>query len=222
MLSVVEDTFIKSDRGEMPVAHKDVYGKAVNLMTSSQMRAFRTDEETAETRTLYGDSPFGNSLIMARRLVSIGVPFVEVQFPMSWDLHQNVFSSLRDQMLPVLDKGLAGLTRDLRDRGMLEDTVVLVLGEFGRTPRINANVGRDHWARSWSVCLGGGGLRGGVAVGATNEDGTSVVGPSYLPGDLWATVAQALGIPLSIVHTSKRGRPMKIANGGTPIAELVG
>ena len=96
------------------------------------------------------------------------------------------------------------------------------MGEFGRTPRINQNTGRDHWAASWSTMIGGGGLNGGVAVGETSADGTSVVGKSYLPGDIWATVAHALGIPTTKVHTSKRGRPMKIANGGTPIKELIG
>jgi hypothetical protein len=221
MLSVVEDSFIKSGRGEMPKAHKEIYGKAVNLMTSEQMRAFNAEEETAETRELYGNTPFGNSLIMARRLVTTGVPFIEVQFPGGWDLHQDVFNTLRNQRMPMLDSGLAGLTADLKERGMLDDTVIVVMGEFGRTPRINQNVGRDHWARSWSVCIGGGGLRGGIAVGKTNEDGTQIEGQSYLPGDLWATVSHALRIPLSTVHTSKRGRPMKIANGGTPIEDLI-
>ncbi|MCA9076095.1 MAG: DUF1501 domain-containing protein [Planctomycetaceae bacterium] len=221
-LSVVEETFINSDRGELPVAHKDVYGKAVNLMTSQQMRAFKADEESQQTRDLYGSTDFGISLIMARRLVETGVPFVEVQFPGSWDLHNDVFNSLRDVGLPKLDKGLAGLTRDLKERGLWDDTVIVCMGEFGRTPRINQNVGRDHWARSWSVCLGGGGLTGGIAVGETNEDGTQIIGKSYLPGDLWATVAHALRIPLDRVHKSKRGRPMKLAGGGTPIAELIG
>ncbi|MGD9856478.1 MAG: DUF1501 domain-containing protein [Planctomycetaceae bacterium] len=221
MLNVVEDSFIKSDRGEMPVAHRDVYSKAVHLMTSPQMQAFRVNEETRQTRELYGASEFGNSLIMARRLVSIGVPFVEVQFPVDWDLHQYVFSGLKTQRLPLLDKGLSGLTRDLTERGMLDDTVIVCMGEFGRTPRINQDVGRDHWARCWSVCLGGGGLRSGIAVGETNADGTEVVGKSFLPGDLWATVAHALGIPLDTVHKSKRGRPMKLVDGGTPIAELI-
>ena len=95
------------------------------------------------------------------------------------------------------------------------------MGEFARTPRINQNVGRDHWAASWSVMMGGGGLNNGQAVGETNADGTACVGKSYLPGDIWATVAHAMGIPTSTVHTSKNGRPMKIANGGTPIKELI-
>ncbi len=222
MLGVVEDSFIKSDRGDLPQAHKEVYVKAVNLMTSSQMRAFNVEEESTKTREAYWATDFGNSLLMARRLVSIGVPFVEVQFPGSWDLHQDVFNGLRNQGLPPLDKGLAGLTRDLEERGLLDDTVIVCMGEFGRTPRINQNVGRDNWARSWSVCVGGGGLNAGIAVGRTNEDGTEVVGKSFLPGDLWATVAHALGIPPDTVHRSKRGRPMKLAGGGTPIEELIG
>jgi uncharacterized protein (DUF1501 family) len=98
------------------------------------------------------------------------------------------------------------------------------MGEFGRTPRINQDVGRDHWAASWSVMLGGGGLKNGQAVGATDKDGVQIADGSkaYLPGDIWATVAHAMGIPINTVHTSKRGRPMKLANGGTPIQELIG
>jgi len=178
MLQVVEDNFINSQRGDSGQAHKDVYKKAVNLMTSKQMAAFRVNDEKKET--------------------------------------------LKTQRLPALDAGIAGLVTDLKQRGMLEDTVIVWMGEFGRTPRINQDVGRDHWAASWSVMVGGGGLRGGVAVGETDKDGTSVVSSkSYQPGDIWATVAHALGIPLDTVHTSKRGRPMKIANGGTAIQELI-
>ena len=96
------------------------------------------------------------------------------------------------------------------------------MGKFGRTPRLNQDSGRDHWAASWSIMIGGGGLNGGVAVGATDKDGIGTVDKSYLPGDVWATAAHAMGIPLDTVHVSKNGRPMKIANGGTPIKELIG
>jgi len=106
---------------------------------------------------------------------------------------------------------------------MLDDVVLVWMGEFARTPRINQDVGRDHWAASWSTMIGGGGLKGGVAVGETDKDGVSVAsGQSYQPGDIWATASHALGIPLDTVHTSKRGRPMKLANGGTAIKELIG
>ena len=222
MLESIEDQFIASNRGEMPSAHKDVYKQAVDLMTTPQMGAFKLDDETDATKAGYGDTEFGNNLIMARRLVETGVPFVEVRFPRGWDLHQDVFNSLKDQNLPMLDSGLAGLVTDLRQRGMWENVCVVVMGEFGRTPRINQNVGRDHWASSWSVVAGGGGLQGGRAIGETDADGVKIIGQSYLPGDLWASVAHALGIPLTTVHTSKRGRPMKIANGGQPIADLIG
>jgi hypothetical protein len=221
MLEVVENNFIASGRGEGPKAHKEVYKKAVNLMTSKQMEAFRIEGEDQKTRERYGNDGFGRGLLMARRLVEIGVPFIEVDMG-GWDLHQNVFTTLRDQRLPVMDRAMSALVEDLTQRGMINDVVLVWMGEFGRTPRINQDVGRDHWAASWSVVMGGGGLKGGLAVGETDKEGTSVVGKSYLPGDVWATAAHALGIPLDTVHTSSRGRPMKLANGGQPIAELIG
>ncbi len=233
MLATVEENFIRSDRGEAGQAHKDVYSKAVNLMQSKQMAAFKIDQEPKEVIEAYSGAPaqggmmggggqFGRSLLMARRLVEAGVPFVEVDFG-GWDLHANVFGALKNQKLPALDSGIAALTADLKQRGMLNDVVLVWMGEFARTPRINQDVGRDHWANSWSVMVGGGGLKGGLAIGETDKDGVSVASSkSYQPGDVWATVAHALGIPLDTVHKSKNGRPMKLANGGTAIQELIG
>ena len=220
MLETVEDGFIGSGRGEAPVAHKEVYKKAVNLMTSKQMEAFKVAQEDPKTVERYGTDGFGRGLLMARRLVETGVPFVEVDMG-GWDLHQNVFQTLRDQRLPVMDKAISALVEDLTARGMINDVVLVWMGEFGRTPRINQDTGRDHWAASWSTVIGGGGLKGGLAIGETDKDGTGIVGKSYLPGDVWATAAHALGIPLDTVHTSSRGRPMKLANGGQPVAELI-
>ncbi|RMG35858.1 MAG: DUF1501 domain-containing protein [Planctomycetota bacterium] len=221
MLTVIEKNFINSNRGELPLAHRDIYKKAVNLMVSKQMEAFRVDKEDPKTIEMYGNNNFGRGLLMARRLVEVGVPFIEVGMG-GWDLHQNVFNTLRDQRLPILDQGIAALVQDLTDRGMIDDVVLVWMGEFGRTPRINQNVGRDHWAASWTVMIGGGGLNNGQAIGATDKDGVACTTQTYLPGDIWATVAHALGIPTTTVHTSKRGRPMKLANGGTPIKELIG
>jgi hypothetical protein len=236
MLASVETDFIKSGRGQLPKDHKDVYAKAVNLMTSKQMSAFKVQDEKPETIAMYcgtgtnaaggamgmgARNPFGMGCMMARRLVEAGVPFVEVDLG-GWDLHQGVFNTLRTQRLPVIDQAIAGLTADLEQRGMLKDTTIVWMGEFGRTPRINQDVGRDHWAASWSVMVGGGGLKGGLAVGETDKDGIACTSQAYLPGDIWATVSHALGIPLDTVHTSKNGRPMKLANGGTPIKELIG
>jgi len=221
MLDVIETNFIRSKRGEAPQAHKDVYSKAVNLMKSEQMAAFKVADEPMEVQERYGNTGFGRGCLMARRLVEAGVPFIEVNLG-GWDLHNSVFDTLRNQRLPVLDQAMAALTEDLAERGMLDDVVIVWMGEFGRTPRINQDVGRDHWAASWSVVVGGGGLKGGQAIGKTDKDGVGIESQSYLPGDIWATVAHALGIPLDTVYTSKRGRPMKIANGGTPIKELIG
>jgi len=236
MLDAIETDFIRSDRGQLPKDHQDVYKKAMSLFTSKQMSAFKVTEESPETVQLYcgtganagggamgmgARNPFGMGCLMARRLVEAGVPFVEVDLG-GWDLHAGVFNTLKNQRLPVLDRAIAGLTTDLEQRGLLKDTTIVWMGEFGRTPRINQDVGRDHWAASWSVMVGGGGLKGGVAVGETDKDGTSCVSQAYLPGDIWATVAHAMGIPLDTVHTSKNGRPMKLANGGTAIKELIG
>ena len=232
MLGVIEDGFIKSQRGEYPQAHKEIYQKAINLMKSKQMDAFKIEQESPETLAAYTGAPaqggmmggggqFGRGLLMARRLVQAGVPFVEVDFG-GWDLHTDVFNTLRDQRLPALDAGIAALVNDLKAQNMLDDVTLVWMGEFARTPRINQDVGRDHWAASWTTMIGGGGLKGGVAVGETDKDGTSVVSDkTYLPGDIWATVARQMGIPLDTVHMSKRGRPMRIANGGTPIQELI-
>ena len=147
------------------------------------------------------------------------VPFVEVDLG-GWDNHQNIFRTLQNDRLPVLDKAMAALTSDLSDRGLLEDTCIIWMGEFSRTPRINADAGRDHWARAWSVVVGGAGIKGGQAVGATNEDGTEVVGEPYSSEDLMASVCHALGISLETTFTSKNGRPMKIANSGKLIKDL--
>ncbi len=194
MLDVVETGFINSKRGDAPQAHKDIYKKAVNLMTSRQMAAFRIQEEKPEVLTAYGNNNFGRGLVMARRLVEIGVPFVEVTLD-GWDLHQRVFDGLKTRLLPSLDQGLSALVNDLSSRGMLEHTVIVCMGEFGRTPRINQDVGRDHWAQSWSVVMTGGGLQSGRVIGGTDKEGVAVDGKSYLPGDVWATVGARLGHP---------------------------
>ena len=116
---------------------------------------------------------------------------------------------------------MSALIEDLEQRGMLENTVVLWMGEFGRTPRINGNNGRDHWARSWSVVVGGGGLKSGIAIGKTNEDGTRVDGKSFTSEDLMATICEAMGISLETTFYNRSGRPMKIANSGKIITELI-
>jgi hypothetical protein len=218
LLGMLEKRFIDQRRGSAAAEHAKVLQSTLELMTSRQMEAFKVDGEPEQVRERYGATGFGRGCLMARRLVETGVPFVEVTMG-GWDLHQNCFTSLETK-LPELDKAMSALVEDLAERGLLENTVVLWMGEFGRTPRINENAGRDHWARSWSVVLGGGGLPGGRVVGATNEDGTQVTSEPYSSEDLMATVCHAMGISLETVFTASNGRPMKIANGGKLIAEL--
>lgn len=221
MMDTIETGFIKSQRGDLPQAHRDVYQKAVHLVTSKQLAAFKIEQESAAVRDKYGTDGFGRGCLLARRLVESGVPFVEVNLN-GWDLHQNAFPQLRTRLLPSLDKGFSALLDDLADRKMLNDVVVVCMGEFGRTPRINQNSGRDHWASSWAVAIAGGGLKAGITVGGTDKEGINVDGKSYLPGDVWSTVAHALGIPQDTKFTSKNGRPMHMTNQGVPIAELIG
>jgi hypothetical protein len=219
-LRLLESGFIEENRGTIAEEHAKVLQKTLNLMTSKQMEAFNVNREEESVRERYGQNPFGRGCLMARRLVETGVPFVEVDLG-GWDNHQNIFPTLRDQRLPMMDQGMSALVEDLSQRGMLQDTAIIWMGEFGRTPRINGNAGRDHWARSWSVVAGGAGLKGGITVGKTNEDGTRVEGETYSSEDLMATVCQSLGISLETTFTSRNGRPMKIANSGKVIKELV-
>ncbi|MAT15277.1 MAG: hypothetical protein CMJ46_08415 [Planctomyces sp.] len=221
MLKTVETQFIGSNRGKMPQDHQDIYRKALTLLYSDQMTAFEVAQEPEEVQEAYGRNNFGRGLLLARRLAECGVPFIEVDMG-GWDLHQDVFNQLRTDRLPTMDKAMSALVKDLTDRGMLDNTVLVWMGEFGRTPRINQNTGRDHWARSWSTVIGGGGLKGGIAVGETDSEGIEVVSDkTYQPGDIWATVAHAMGIPVDREYRSANGRPMKMVNAGAPIADLI-
>jgi hypothetical protein len=219
MLATIEDRFIAENRGPSAEEHKKVLEKTVRLMTSEQMEAFKVAKEPKAMRDLYGDTAFGRGCLMARRLVERGVPFVEVDLG-GWDMHNDIFPTLSDRKLPELDKAMSALTGDLADRGMLDDTVILWMGEFSRTPTINGTAGRDHWARSWSVVVGGGGFRRGIVVGETDSEGREVVGESYSSEDVMASVLRSLGISLETTFTAKNGRPMKIANNGRVIKEL--
>jgi hypothetical protein len=218
-LDMLENNFINSNRGSMAKEHQKVLRKTFDVLTSQQMDATKVAEEPESIRQRYGDNSFGKGCLMARRLVEAGVPFIEVGLG-GWDNHQNIFPTLKDTKLPMLDQGMSALVEDLEQRGTLKDTVIIWMGEFSRTPRINGNAGRDHWARSWSVVVGGGGINGGTAVGATSPDGTSVETTPYSSQDVMASVCNALGISLQTTFTSNSGRPMKIANSGKIIKEL--
>lgn len=218
-LELLESGFIGENRGVASQDHQKVLKKTFDLMTSEQMRAFQVQEEPESVRQRYGDNSFGRGCLMARRLVEAGVPFVEVDNG-GWDNHSNIFPTLQDDKLPTVDRAVSALVEDLHQRGLLADTAIVWMGEFSRTPRINQNAGRDHWARAWSVVVGGAGIRAGQAIGATSQDGTEVLTEPYTSEDLMASVCHALGISLQKTFTSRSGRPMKIANGGKLIREL--
>jgi hypothetical protein len=218
LLAALEKRFVDERRGAAAEEHRKVLGKTQDLLTSEQMQAFKVRSEPQEMIEKYGDNNFGRGCLMARRLVEVGVPFVEVNSG-GWDLHRDCFTSL-ERKLPELDKAFAALIEDLQQRGLLESTVVMCMGEFGRTPRINGDTGRDHYARAWSVVLGGAGIKGGRAIGKTSADGTAVETDPFSSEDLMASVCEALGISLKTQYTAKNGRPMKIAGGGKVIGEL--
>ena len=185
-LDMIEQSFIAQNRGPASEDHRKVLKKTFDLMTSQQMEAFRVEKEPETVRERYGNDAFGRGCLMARRLVEARVPFIEVDLG-GWDNHTGIHTILQNQRLPVMDKAMGALVEDLEQRELLKDTAIIWMGEFGRTPQINGNAGRDHWARSWSVVVGGGGMKGGIAVGATNDDGTAVDTEPYSSEDLMAT-----------------------------------
>jgi hypothetical protein len=218
-LHLMENNFIKNNRGSLAKEHQKILRKTFDVLTSSEMDAMKVEGEPESVKERYGDNSFGKGCLMARRLVEVGVPFIEVGLN-GWDNHQNIFPTLKDTKLPMLDQGMSALVEDLEQRGLLDDTAIIWMGEFSRTPSINQNAGRDHWARSWSVAVGGAGMNGGIAVGSTNEDGTKVETETHSSEDVMASVCKALGISLQTTYTSNAGRPMKIANSGKVISEL--
>lgn len=219
VLRMMEADFVKDTKGSAARDHQAVLEKTFDLLTSAQMDAFKVEQEPEPIKERYGTNGFGQGCLLARRLVEAGVPFVEVDLG-GWDNHNGIHPILADQKLPQMDQAMSALVEDLEQRGLLQDTAIIWMGEFGRTPRINGDAGRDHWARSWSAVVGGAGIKGGIAVGETSSDGTAVETEPYSSEDLMASVCKALGISLEVEYTSKNNRPMKIANSGKVINDL--
>jgi hypothetical protein len=202
-------------------AHGARTRQALDLIGSPAARkAFALDEEPGRLRDAYGRTRFGQSCLLARRLVEAGVPLVRVNWPRvagafnngHWDTHSRNTGGLK-QLMPILDRAYSALLHDLADRGLLDETLVVWMGEFGRTPRINKAAGRDHWGHVFSVALAGGGVRGGQALGASDSIGAQPKDGRVLPEDLTATVLEALGIPAgSEIHDSL-GRPLPVTRG---------
>ena len=195
--------------------------KAAEMVLSPEaQKAFAIDREEAAVRDRYGRSEFGQSCLLARRLLEGGVRFVTVNYG-GWDHHAKIFENL-DKKLPEFDAGLSALIHDLADRGLFQDTLLLVMGEFGRTPKVNKDAGRDHWGRAGSMLFGGAGVLPGKIIGATDKDGAFVTERPVRPADVCYTVFEALGIdPRKILRTPE-GRPVEILDQGSTITELYG
>ena len=199
-------------------SYTDAYDDAIRLMSSKELDAFNIYREPEAVRNAYGDDPFGQGCLLARRLVENDVRFVEVTLG-GWDTHQNNFVRVPERC-EILDQALATLLEDLSDRGMLEETLVVLATEFGRTPTINQNAGRDHYPRAFSCLLAGGGIRGGRVYGATDSGGVEVDEDFTEIPRFNATIAHALGLPLKQVVTSPSRRPFTVANKAEPILNL--
>lgn len=194
--------------------------RAVKLMRPEAAAAFDLAGEPVKIREGYGRNIFGQGVLLARRLVERGVPFVEVTLD-GWDTHQDNFARVRD-LCGTLDAAFATLLADLKDRGLLDTTLVVCQGEFGRTPKINGQSGRDHWPASWAVALAGGGVKTGQVVGKTSEDGMAVEERPVTVPDFIATVAKAVGIDPMKQNLSNVGRPIRVADPvAKPIKELL-
>lgn len=217
----LQSDFLATRAEGAPVTHNTVYEGAVRLMGSEDAQAFNLADESEELREAYGRTEFGQGCLLARRLVERGVPFVEVSLGggAGWDTHSDNFNQVRN-LSGDLDAGWATLMKDLDQRGLLESTTILWMGEFGRTPTINGSAGRDHFPGAWSCVLGGGGIAGGQAYGKTSEDGNEVVDGKVAVGDVLATLCEALGVDSDTMQQSNIGRPLPITEG-TPIRAIL-
>jgi len=219
LLASLESSFA-AETGDLKVrARRAVYDNAVKVMRSTQLAALQVDDEPQRVRDGYGDHDFGRGCLVARRLIEAGVPFVEVTLD-GWDTHKDNFERTK-KLMTVLDAGASSLFRELSERRLLDTTVVVVAGEFGRTPTINANDGRDHHPKAWSVLLGGGGVRGGIVHGRTSADGSDVVEKPVGVPDLFATLATLLQIDPNKTVVTPSGRPISLTDNGKPIRELI-
>jgi len=197
--------------------HQKVYAQAAKLVLSPKMEGFDISKEPQKTRDAYGSSPFAQGCLLARRLVETGVTFVEVLLP-NWDTHQDNFDRTRT-LCQQLDQPFAALLADLKQRGMLDNTLIVWAGEFGRTPRINPNAGRDHYPRAFSAALAGGGVKGGQVIGSTDAGGEAIKDRPVGTSDFLRTICHSLKIDADKQNMSSIGRPIRIVDGGEFVKE---
>jgi uncharacterized protein (DUF1501 family) len=222
LLEEMEKAFYKEYKVPAGTAHDTTYEKAVQLMKSKEAKAFDLSSEPAKVKEAYGDTRFGQGCLLARRLVETGVSFVEVNLG-GWDTHQDNFDRVKN-LSGQVDPALSALITDLKDRGMLDDTLIVWMGEFGRTPKINtrgAKPGRDHYPRAWTTVLVGGGIKGGQAVGKTDAEGAAVTEQPTSALNFLATVCKVLGVDYTKQNQTPIGRPIRIVDkGAEPVKEL--
>ncbi|HTU19444.1 MAG TPA: DUF1501 domain-containing protein [Gemmataceae bacterium] len=221
MLNEMEDEFLAHHSSIAAESHRTAYRRAVTMMRSVAVKAFNLDEEPPKLRDAYGRNLFGQGCLLARRLVERGVPFVEVSLN-GWDTHNQNFEQVK-RLSGVLDPAWATLMDDLKEKGLLESTLIVWMGEFGRTPKlVQQRNGRDHWAVSWSTVLAGGGLKGGQVVGKTSADGMAVEERKVAVPDLLGTVCLALGLNPRKQNNSNVGRPIRLVEPtAKPIKEVI-
>jgi hypothetical protein len=229
LLQQMESDFIADHGGIAPLSHKAAYDRAVKLMRTEANKAFNLDEESPMLRDAYGRNLFGQGCLLGRRLIERGVPFVEVSLFgvrdnnafFGWDSHQRNFETVA-KLSEILDPAWGTLMEDLQQRGLLDSTLIVWMGEFGRTPRINRGQGRDHFPNAWSTVLAGGGVKGGQAFGKTSADGMKVETRPISVSDFLATICLALGIDPLKQNNSNVGRPIRIADkNAQPIKEIL-
>ncbi len=215
LLEEMEKAFHHEYSAGAAVDHKTTYERAVKLMQSKEAKAFDVSAEASESRGKYGGGKFADGVLMARRLVEVGVPFIEVSLG-GWDTHNDVFNRVKS-LSGQIDSAIAALLTDLKERGLLDTTLVIWMGEFGRTPNLNTRgdkPGRDHFPKAWSLAMFGGGLKGGQVIGKTDKEGASVAERPVKTGDFLATVCDVLGIDHTKENEAVSGRPIRIVDKG--------
>jgi hypothetical protein len=210
----VEDLYTKQHKAETARMHREAYAAARRLQNA--LGTFKYEEEWPKYESLYGDSLIGKGCMLARKLVEAGVPFVEVG-QSGWDTHADNFTGHK-ALVPCMEFAWAGLITDLEQRGLLDDTLIIWMGEIGRTPQINNRAGRDHYVRAWTTALCGGGVKGGLVYGETDADGVDVKDGLVTEGDFFATVYQTLGIDPKI-ENYQGSRPIPLAPFGSKVVK---
>ncbi len=218
LLGKLESEYATRGAADLVADSKKIYGKAADLVLSPEVKAFDISSESDNLQERYGDTDFGRGCLLARRLVETGVTCVEVRHG-NWDTHFDNFERTAE-LNGVVDPAMATLVTDLSDRGLLDDTLVVWIGEFGRTPRINGRGGRDHFPRCFNAALAGCGVKGGQVVGSSTKNGSDVADRPVTVPDLFHSICHALDVDVNHENMSPLGRPMKIVEGGSVVEEL--